>query len=238
MIIDIVVGAVIIISAIISFLRGFIREVLTIAGVVGGLFAAIFFGPKLSPTFKDWFGVIDGENIDKLLDLIPMSVVADICAYGVIFVSVVLVISLISHFTAGAVKAIGLGPVDRSLGVVFGIIRGVVLFGLIYLPFHLWMDENSKARYFSDSRTYPYIEQTSDFLAKFAPSVDDVQERVEETKESIMKQKLLENEILSRGMSGSSEENKSDTISPTETGYEKKERQELFELMQEPTVNE
>ena len=57
MIIDIIVGAVVIVSAIISFLRGFIREVLTIAGVVGGLAAAYFMGPMLTPTFKDWFGV-------------------------------------------------------------------------------------------------------------------------------------------------------------------------------------
>ena len=41
MIIDIVLGAIVLISAIISFLRGFIREVLTIAGVAGGFFAAI-----------------------------------------------------------------------------------------------------------------------------------------------------------------------------------------------------
>ena len=98
MIIDLVVGAVVIISAIISFLRGLIRETLTIAGVVGGFFAAVFFGPKLAPTFNGWLGV--PENLDdpdveveKLFDLIPMNVVADVCAYAAVFVAVVIAIN-------------------------------------------------------------------------------------------------------------------------------------------------
>ena len=89
MIIDLVVGAIALISAIISFLRGFIREVLTIAGVVAGFFAAVFFGPKLSPVFDKWLGVTDDlEGAKKLFDIIPMSIVADVCAYAVVFIFV------------------------------------------------------------------------------------------------------------------------------------------------------
>ncbi|HPD82234.1 MAG: CvpA family protein [Alphaproteobacteria bacterium] len=241
MIIDIVVGAVVVISAIISFLRGLIREVLTIAGVVGGFFAAVFFGPKLSPTFANWLGV--PENLDdpevkveKLFDLVPMNIVADICAYAAVFILVVIMISVISHFVAGAAKAMGLGPIDRTLGVIFGIGRAIVLLGLLYLPFHLLMDEDSKAKYFADSKTHPVIEGTAEYMTRFLPSSDKVKDKVDDVTESEIKKKLFENDILfnekDKTQSQTSEEKPKD-----ETGYDAKERDQLDELIQEPKFN-
>ena len=95
MIIDLVVGAVILVSAVISFFRGFIRETLTIAGVAGGGFAAILFGPSLAPTFRNWLGIVDGEPVEKLFDLVPMTIIANVCAYAAIFIGVVITISVI-----------------------------------------------------------------------------------------------------------------------------------------------
>jgi len=158
MIIDLVVAAILLISAVISFLRGLIRETLTIAGIIGGFVAAFYLGDNLAPVFRNWFGV-DSENPSKLFDVIPMTIVADGLAYAFIFIAVVIIISVISHFIGGAVRAMGLGPVDRTLGVIFGVVRGALLLGLIYLPFHLLMDAESKTKYFSDSKTFGYIEK-------------------------------------------------------------------------------
>lgn len=235
MIIDIVVGAIVLISAIISFLRGFIREVLTIAGVVGGLFAAIFFGPSLSPTFQSWLGIVDGEEIERLFDIVPMNIVADICAYATIFIVVVIVISIISHFTAGAIKLMGLGPIDRTLGVIFGIFRAVVLLGLIYLPFHLLMDEGDKTKYFTGSKTHLFIEKTAEVLYRFIPSTDDLQGKAKEVTEGALKKSLSENGILQ----DKSKKTDLNSIPKSEdAGYEKDERQELDDLMKVPTLNE
>ncbi|HPF77787.1 MAG TPA: CvpA family protein [Alphaproteobacteria bacterium] len=240
MIIDIVVGAVVLISAIISFLRGFIREVLTIAGVVGGLAAAIFFGPKLSPVFRSWLDVTE-DSTRKLFDIVPMGIVADICAYASIFILVVIIISVISHFTAGAAKAMGLGPIDRTLGVIFGIVRAVILLALLYLPFHLLMTEDAKAKYFADSKTHLYIEKTADFMVRFLPSSKDVKDKVEDVADGQIKKKLFENDILynkdAKPAEKPAEKNE-------ETGYKKDERKELEDLMEdqptvrEPTVNQ
>jgi len=237
MIIDIVVGAVVLISAIISFLRGLIRETLTIAGVIGGFFAAVYLGPQLAPTFNKWLGVAeDSDKIEKLFDIVPMNIVADVSAYAVVFIVVVIIISLISHFTAGAAKAMGLGPIDRTLGVIFGIGRAVLLLALLYMPFHLLMDESSKAEYFADSKTYPIIEGTSEFMTRFLPSSDEVKNQVSDVTESEIKKKLFENDILY---------NKDAPPSPVttekkpETGYKKDERLELEKLIEDkPTFNQ
>lgn len=228
MIIDIVVGAIVLISAIISFLRGAIREVLTIAGVVGGLFAAIFFGPKLAPVFRNWLGVAEGEEVGKLFDVVPMNIVADVCAYAAIFIIVVIIISVISHFTAGAAKAMGLGPIDRTLGVIFGIVRAVILLALLYLPFHLLMDANSKEKYFADSKTHIFIENTADYMVRFLPSSGDVQSKVNEVKDGQIKKKLFENDILYNKDAKPEEKPEAE-----EEGYSKTERQELEELIED-----
>lgn len=233
MIIDIVVGAIVLISAIISFLRGFIREVLTIAGVVGGLFAAIFFGPSLSPIFKSWLGVVEGKDMERLFGIIPMDVVADICAYATIFIVVVILISIISHFTSGAIKVMGLGPIDRTLGVIFGIMRAVVLLGLIYLPFHLLMDEDDKIKYFSESKTHIFIEKTSDMFAEFLPSTGEVQDKVKDVTKTSLKQSLSDKGILP-----SKDKDLKVVPKSEDAGYEKNERQELEELMNAPIFND
>jgi membrane protein required for colicin V production len=233
MIIDLIVAALVLISAAISFLRGFIRETLTIAGMVGGLFAAYTFGDDLAPLFRQWLDV-DPEEPAKLFDLIPMTIVADGLAYIFIFIAVVIIISVISHFLAGGIKAMGLGPVDRTLGVVFGIARAVVLLGLMYLPFHLLMEAESKAEYFGDSTTFPYIEDTAAFMAQFLPSSEEVEEAVEnvEIDESEIRKKLFDNQFLSRDVEDESAEEPASEDQP-ESGYEPGQREGLDALIED-----
>ncbi len=244
MIVDIVVGVVILISAAISFLRGFIREVLTIAGVVGGVLAAIFLGPRLAPVFRDWFGVVPDEEPEKLFDIIPMDVAADITAYAAIFVIVVIAISVISHFISGAVKAMGLGPVDRTLGVLFGVARGFVLLGLFYLPFHLMMKEDSKKELFAESRTHYLIEDVSAMLTEFLPDSDEVENTIEE-KGNDFKDKLLKERLLPSGEKqeepekAQQEKPAEDKPAAPQNGYNDEERGNIDQLFdQQPTVNE
>lgn len=243
MIIDIVVALVVLSSALISFMRGFIREVLTIAGVVGGILAAVFVGPSLAPTVRVWFGVGEGadtENAKKLFDLIPMEVVADVTTYGAIFITVVIVLSVLSHFISGAVKAIGLGPVDRSLGVIFGVARALVLLGLFYLPFHFGMPERPKQEFFKDSQTHYFIEKIAIEMAAYLPESDEVKEETDD----LIKKKLEDQNLLGGKKRDPDaklsitplEDAPADT--PAGEGYKDEEREKLDELFNEPATNQ
>jgi membrane protein required for colicin V production len=172
MIFDAVVLAAVIISAVVAFLRGFIRELLTIVGVVGGLAGAYFGGPVLQPVMRGWLGVQEGaEKADKLFDVIPMTIVADICAYGSIFLIVVILLSVASHFLAGAVKAVGLGPIDRILGILFGVARALLLMSLLYLPVYLLTgkEERNEWPVLQGSYSRSYIERGAEWIAGFLP---------------------------------------------------------------------
>ena len=87
MIIDVIVGIVLLISIVISILRGFVRETLTILGIAGGTVAAYIGGPLLSPLIKSWMGIVeDPENSERFLGLVSYSMLAEAIAYVVVFV--------------------------------------------------------------------------------------------------------------------------------------------------------
>lgn len=239
MIIDIVVAVVVIASALISFMRGFIREVLTIAGVVGGILAAVFVGPVFAPTVREWFGAGPGQEPDKLFDIIPMEIVADATTYGVIFIAVVIVISVLSHFMSGAAKAVGLGPVDRTLGVIFGVARALVLLALVYLPFHLLMDDKRKEELFSGSNTHYFIEQIAETMAGYLPESDEVKEEADD----LIKKKLEDQDLLGIGKKkdeqpAAAPEGETAAPAPTGTGYGDEQREKLEKLFNDPAVTQ
>ena len=205
MIFDIAVAAVFLISCIIAFLRGFIRETLTIAGVVGGAFASIYAGPMLSPTVHLWLGVGGAEagagaeaEPEKLFGVLPMSIVADIATYGGIFIVVVLVLSLISHMLSGWAKAVGLGAFDRSFGVLFGIARAAVLVALLYLPVFVMVDEETRDGWFVDSKTRVYVEAASGWAKNMLPEsmAENMQKQADEGIGKTAREKLQEIDML------------------------------------------
>lgn len=182
--VDIGVVLVLLISAGVSFFRGFIREVLTIFGVLGGAMAAFMFGDDLKPLMASWFGIEKDKDPGKLFDLIPMNLVADVAAYASIFIGVFILLQVISHFLASAVRALGLGPVDRTLGVFFGIGRGILLLGILYLPFSLILPD-SKKEWLNDSKTMFFVQETSEWMASYLPQEKDAKAAAETTRDKL-----------------------------------------------------
>ncbi len=151
MIVDIIAALIMLASIGIAILRGFIREILTIFGLVGGAVAAYIGGPLLAPTVQGWLGVVEGdENPEMFFNMLPYPLLGNILSYAAIFIIFVILLSVLSHFLAESVKSLGLGAVDRTLGMVFGIARGILFLGLLYLP-QIWvhpahLPESSQSR--------------------------------------------------------------------------------------------
>ncbi len=169
MIFDIIVLAVLLVSALHAFWRGFIREILTIFGAIGGVFAALAFGDDVRPLMEGWLGIEQGAPATKLFDAIPMSLIATLLSYGVVFIIVFGVLSFISYLIAEQVRALGLGAVDRTLGVVFGLARGLLILGIFYLPIHVVMDDKTKDIWFKESKTHVVIVAVSNMIERFMP---------------------------------------------------------------------
>lgn len=174
MIFDIVVLCAIAVSALIAFFRGFIRETLTIIGVLGGAAAAFYFAPSLSPVVRGWFGLNTEEEIGTFLGL-PYTLLADGGAYVGIFLLVMIILSVCSYLLSKSVEAVGLGAIDRTFGVFFGIIRAVLLISLLYLPVYWTFDKEVRDGWFEEkswlkeSRTIVYVEYATSKLALMIP---------------------------------------------------------------------
>lgn len=113
--------AVVVVSSLISLLRGFVREALSLVSWAVAFFIAVAFHQQMVSVLTPW--------VDKLY-------LRDILAYVLLFTTALVLGSLATHLIAEVVKRSGLSGTDRLLGMIFGTTRGmiVVLAVLVLLP--------------------------------------------------------------------------------------------------------
>lgn len=172
MVLDLVVLGILFISAAVAFMRGFVREVLTIGSLAGAALATFVFGPGLTPLARGWIIDPGAPQPQKLFDLVPYTMLAPVLAYGLVFVAVLIVLTVVTHMISKGVHAAGLGPVDRTLGVVFGLIRGIIIIGLLSLVMNFILNKDQRQKLFADSQTYPYVNYLADFTQGMLPGRD------------------------------------------------------------------
>jgi len=143
------------ISILVGILRGATREVLGIAGWIGA-FAVVFYG---LPLFRP-FGRHYIHN--------PM--IADAVVAGVLFILSLAVFILISRMISAGVKGSILGGLDRSLGLVFGFVRGVFVICLAYLAMSFFYPPNTIPTSIKYARFTPWIAQGAHELKRLIPN--------------------------------------------------------------------
>src|SRR5262249_54080199 len=109
-IVDIVVFATILLSGALALWRGLVRELLSLAAWVGAAMATVYFYPHLRP----WMH----EHIKSEFG-------ADAATGLTIFCAALIVLIPIGYLISGLVRGRALTAIDRSLGFVFGLGRGV-----------------------------------------------------------------------------------------------------------------
>ena len=164
---DAVILVILLISAIFGFIRGFVKETLSVAGWIGAVFLSLYLFPLLQPIAREF-----------ILNLL----IADILTGAVIFILSLVILSYISHAISEKVKASSLGALDRSLGIFFGIARGVVLLGIAWLIFVQFIPEKDRPDWVLQAKMLPLIEGSGEFVARLLPP--DMQENLNISKES------------------------------------------------------
>lgn len=106
------------ISILLSILRGFIRETLSLAGWVAAFFVAKLYTLQLAPLLPQ---AIPSESLRLL------------AAFLILFLATLLIASLLAIALSEVFKRIGLGTVDRLLGALFGLARGILIVAVIVL---------------------------------------------------------------------------------------------------------
>jgi len=135
--VDLAVLGLLAVSALLAFLRGFVREVLGIGAWVAAALVATWAFPFARPKFREWLGAPD---------------LVDPATFASVFTVTLLALLLISHWVGTLVRGSLLGGLDRTLGLLFGIARGAALVVFAYIavglvvPADHWPESVVRAR--------------------------------------------------------------------------------------------
>ncbi len=153
---DIILLAVMLVSAALAMVRGFTREVLSIASWVAAAAATIYFFPSAR------------EIAREHIHLSPPQI-ADVTAAAGIFVAVLLVVSFITMKISDAILDSRIGPVDRILGFAFGAARGLLLVVVAFLFFNWLVPEKGQPDWFKTASSKPLLQDAGDKLLAMLP---------------------------------------------------------------------
>jgi|GEM_PF-220286 len=136
-------------STVWATIRGGVYEtVATLSWVLAAL-AARFVSPWLDGLFQNWFGLSE-STIGSL-----------VAAYFIVFFAILVIFSFINQKLRDKVQDSVLNVTDHTLGVVFGIVRGIVLMGLLYWGALWYYNRAEMPDWIAAARTRPVMQLTA-----------------------------------------------------------------------------
>jgi membrane protein required for colicin V production len=150
---DVGVGVLVLISAILATARGLTREVLSLATWAGSAAIAIYmwqYHPEIARGY------------------IAEPIVADIATVVVTFIVALIVLHLLTMRIADFVVDSRVGPIDRTLGFVFGVLRGILI-AIVITIFGVWLLGSNLPPWARDSQSLPHLQNMGNTLISMLP---------------------------------------------------------------------
>ncbi|MBN9360144.1 MULTISPECIES: CvpA family protein [unclassified Devosia] len=177
---DVGIGVLVLISAILATARGFTREILSLATWAGSAAIAAY-------------AYFNHKEIAR--GYIAEPIVADIVTVLGTFIVALIILHLITMRIADFVVDSRIGPLDRTLGFIFGVARGVLI-AVIVVVFGLWLMPANLPSWAAESRSLPILRNFGDSLIALLPP--DLEKQV--------------TDLLHRGAGGTGEDASPDDV--------------------------
>jgi membrane protein required for colicin V production len=152
---DIALIVVMLISGLLAMVRGFMREVLSIVAWVLAAVATLYAYSKLLPLAKQYF------NND---------IVAAVVVIGGVFLLTLLIVSILTVRISDMVLDSRVGALDRTLGFLFGLARGLVIVVVAYMFFDWLVPDRSKPDWVMHAKSKVVLSSTGDWLKDQLPA--------------------------------------------------------------------
>jgi len=124
-VVDAGVAVIALLSGALAYGRGFTREMFALAGWAGAAVAAFYLAPMLEPLIRE--APVIGSY------LAASCVISIIAAFTIVVAVALLILSMFTPLVSGLVLDSMLAPIDRMLGFLFGLLRGLVLIAVAFL---------------------------------------------------------------------------------------------------------
>ena len=151
---DIVLIAVMLVSGFLAMVRGFMREVLSIIAWILAAVATLYSYSKLLPYARQYF------NSD---------VVAAVAVIGGVFLLTLVVVSILTVRISDMVLDSRVGALDRTLGFLFGLGRGLVIVVVAFLFFTWLVPDRSQPEWVKSAKSRVVLAGTGQWLISMLP---------------------------------------------------------------------
>ncbi|OKL43005.1 CvpA family protein [Pseudovibrio exalbescens] len=141
-------------SAILAMIRGFVREVLSIASWIAAAASAYFFYKPVKPFLADY---------------ISNDTVATVAAVAVVFLLTLFIVSYITMRISDFVLDSRVGALDRTLGFVFGAARGFLIVVVAMLFFNWFVPEQQQPQWIMNAKSRHLLVTTGASLVAALP---------------------------------------------------------------------
>lgn len=202
---DLIVLAVMLLSGLLAMIRGFMREILSIAAWGAAALTTLYAFNKLLPTAKTYF------NNDTI---------AAIAVVAGVFIGTLIVVSIVTVRISDMVLDSRIGALDRTLGFLFGLARGLLIIVVAFLFFVWLVPEKQQPDWVRSAKSRVVLQGTGDWLMSLLP--DDP-----------------ENTILKRFKKNKPDDDQADTEQQPaggSDGYSKPARDSLKKLIEKPAA--
>lgn len=152
--VDLVVVLIVLVSMGYAIWRGFVSETLSVFAWAAAAFAALYFAPLIAPHARG---------------LISPAWIGTVASYVVVFLVVLIPLSFISYRFAQNVHNSPVGALDRALGGIFGVVRGLAIVGIAYIVFSAFVPVPSQPSWMSEAGTLPVIQSSAEVILSLVP---------------------------------------------------------------------
>lgn len=153
-ILDLVLLAVMLISGLLAMVRGFMREILSIAAWGAAAVVTLFAFQKLLPSAKTY---IDNDTV------------ATIVVIAGVFIGTLLVVSIITVRISDMILDSRIGALDRTLGFLFGLARGLLIVVVAFLFFAWLVPDKQRPDWVTAAKSRVVLESTGNWLMSLLP---------------------------------------------------------------------
>jgi membrane protein required for colicin V production len=156
-ILDLVLLVVMLISGLLAMVRGFMREVLSIVSWGVAALAAVFAVPRVGPWAKQFFGTLGDTAVSFIVG-------------GGIFLLTLLIVSIFTVRISDMVLDSRIGALDRTLGFVFGLARGLIIVVVAFLFFAWFVPESrNQPDWVRSAKSKVLLQGTGQWLMSMLP---------------------------------------------------------------------
>jgi membrane protein required for colicin V production len=151
---DLIVLGVMLLSGLLAMIRGFMREILSIAAWGAAALTTLYAFNKLLPTAKSYF------NNDT---------VAAVAVVAGVFVGTLIVVSIITVRISDMILDSRIGALDRTLGFLFGLARGLLIIVVAFLFFVWLVPDKQQPDWVRNAKSRVVLQGTGDWLMSLLP---------------------------------------------------------------------